>query len=301
MRYTVFITLVATCLLHVTKATYSNSFEVNAVTTFLDCSNASSIDPVTQSKVCLNNSSPITVLSYFVLPGQDDAAGGSEMAFYTYPQPFTNMPINQQNGSPSDNPCQQASATTNCTWFNTPGTNITGPIIMTAKVSSVVRKYKLVQILNKNSAPYSYLNHDATVPKCPADYCTNGCSNEQFNKCDPAGGKTQSSFYACCAIQDDYVGGNSPQCSDDKNHQGNLFAQANELYDYNDNRYALTQCGAADSELLYDYGQGLTSTDQPAFVRGGGCRSCSMAASAGAFRSSDAVWLIRLPLSLIHI
>ena len=273
-------TLVAVALLGTRSVAgvYSNSIEIDAVTTFTDCNNATDVDPATQAAVCIGDNNPITVIEYFVLPNQNDQAGGNAIEFFTYPQPFTNANVNQQNGAPPDNPCAQASGSTNCSYWKTPGTNDTGPITMTVKVSNVVRKYKVIQILDKKRAPYSYLNHASIVPKCSKDFCVNGCSTEDFNECDPANGQTtKRSFFACCAIQDDYVGAlkdDSAKCSDEggftenPRQQGNLFAQANEFYDYS------AECGDSDMDLLYNYGLGVSFTDQGAFTRSGSCRSC---------------------------
>jgi len=250
---------------------YSNSLELESVTTFANCNNASAIDPVTQAQVCLGDNKPITVIQYFVLPDQNDQGGGSGMEFYTYPQPFTNMPVNQQNGAPTDNPCQQASATTNCTYFQTPGTNDTGAITMTVKVSSVVRKYKVKQILDKKTVPYSYLNYAATVPKCDPEFCYNDCRTNDFNNCNPStSSNTKTSFYACCAIQDDYLPDICGYTDLDIHHQGDIFSATNELYSYNGQG-----CGASDADLLYNYGQPLTYSNEAPYDNTGACRACS--------------------------
>ena len=248
---------------------YSNSANVESVTTFFSCTTAN-IPQGAKDTVCqeVGDTGAITAIRFIARPGENDIDAGREMAFFTFPPPFANQPVNQQNGAPPDNPCAQATATTNCTPF-TDGNGNTGPIKMQITASQVVRKYKLVPVLEGLTVPYNYLNYDAKVPRCtPADYCYNGCDNNDItaDTCNPgAGGNTKTSFYACCQVQNDYEPTDCCSNCGPKNRVGSIYSQANSFYDFGDN------CGEHDEQLTNnfgsDYGQ-LTSNSPD-------CRSCS--------------------------
>lgn len=253
---------------------FSNSANLESVTTFYDCSASSdaSIPPDLKDTVC-DGAKPITVIRYIARPGENDIAADRGMAFYTFPQPFEEQPINQQTGPPSDNPCAQSGATTPCSEWKSG--NETGPIIIQVTASNSVRKYYLKPVLDGIQVPYSYLNYDAKVPRCPKskNLCHNKCA-EGFGttgpfspNCDPgAGGNTLSSFYACCSVTNDFypeMCQNGALGSTDKN--GDIYNQINSFYDFGDN------CGDEDADLLYNFGQDYGGLSTKSLD----CRACS--------------------------
>lgn len=244
---------------------YSNSANVESVTTFYDCSATSDalIPKDQKGQVCSKSDpgAPITVVRFVARPGENDVAANRAMEFFTFPQPFSNKPVNQQNGNPPDNPCAQADAFNNCSAF-TDGNDKTGPIAVQVTVSNVVRKYYLKPVIGLLTVPYSYVNYNAKVPRfANGEYCKNGCDTGGKADCDLGNsGNTQTSFYASCQVQDDY---RPVKCG--SRQSGSIYSQANSLYDFGDN------CGTWDSAITSntggDYGSFQSGTPD--------CRSCS--------------------------
>lgn len=245
---------------------YSNSANVESVTTFYDCSATSNALIPTDQKgnVCNkdNPGDPITVIRFVARPGENDVAADRAMEFFTFPQPFANMPVNQQNGDPPNNPCAQANAFSNCSAF-TDGDDKTGPIAVQVTVSNVVRKYYLKPVLGMLTVPYSYVNYDAKVPRIAnGGFCENGCDTQSDASCNiGSDGNTDTSFYASCQVQNDF----EPHGCTKNKQSGSIYSQANSLYDYGDN------CGTWDSSIVSNFGGSYGSYESGS----DDCRSCS--------------------------
>jgi len=278
--------VVVAALCAVAGGEFSNTLELESVTTYYSCTEAfpSGLDDAFAAQACVSADAPVTAIRYIVRPGEDDADGGESMNFYVYPPPFAVQPINQdtgQNGAPPDNPCAYSTSTTNCSAFVSPDADSsTGPIQLTVRATHAARKYYLRPILEEKRVPYTYTEHNLLIPRC------NDEKNKCYNQCDDQDGvhgpacqsgllvepcnpndkcnKGYSQAACCMWIDDYYVKG----CTD--NRCGSIFTQAQ--------RYSKSTggCGPQDTYLLLQDGKynGGDSNAPPTDTPLETCRAC---------------------------
>lgn len=249
---------------------FSNTMELESVTTFYTCTEAfpeGFNDPFAR-EACVAEDAPLTAIRYLVRPGEDDSAGGSAMAFFAYPPPFASQPVNEDTSGPPDNPCAFSSVTQNCTAFG--GTNNeTGAITLEAKATHVAQKYYLRKILGGNHAPYTYTEHKLPVPRVNNELytCVNHCDSEIDDpECEP--GKKENkgaSFLIGCSTLSDF---DVYPCGDTR--PGSMYTPAAQFSHYS------PTCGIRDSHLLANNGDTVNQNPfGPITSPPEACRSCA--------------------------
>lgn len=248
---------------------FSNTLELESVTTFYQCTDAfpEGFNDPFAVQACVAPDHALTAIRYLVQPGEDDTAGGVAMAFYTYPPPFAVQPINSDtNGAPPDNPCAFTDATTNCSAFLATG-NSSGPITLSTRASHVAHKYYLKEILNGNRVPYTYTEHNLLVPRVDseADTCWNQCDVEESHpSCDPTIENNRGySFLAGCSTIDDYYSsecwGSEVTDKKDRWRPGSIFTSSQQY-----SQFMGGYCGPQDNYLLLkDDKAGTGTRDHP--------------------------------------
>lgn len=264
---------------------FSNTLELESVTTFYTCTEAfpaGFADPFAR-QACVAEDAPVTAIRYLVQPGQDDSEGGDKMVFYAFPPPFATQPINEDTSPDAgNNPCAYASATENCTAFTaTDGTS--GAITLQARASHVVRKYWLKKILAPNHAPYSYTEHNLLIPRINDDVhrCYNhcdgcgpgdGCGD---GECDPTlvGNKGFSQLAGCAYINDF----DTRSCDGTSTGRPGGIHQGAQQYSQIGTANGAASCGPRDTYLLLQQGNVSSSAADgsgPALAPPEACRSC---------------------------
>ncbi len=254
---------------------FSNTLSLESVTTFYSCTEAfpaNFSDPFA-AQACTTLDAPVTAIRYIVRPGEDDAEGGSLMAFYVYPPPFAEQPINQdpgQNGAPPDNPCAYTTSTTNCSGFANGDT--TGPITLEVRATHVARRYYLRPILAEKRVPYTYTEHNLLIPRCEDDKnkCSNACDSQEYGvhngECQPGdSGNKKFSQLACCAFVDDFYVRDCKTAAGGNSEVGSIYTSAQQYSHF------VGDCGPNDESLLLS-----DSNTDP-----GSCRACAASYGIG--------------------